>query len=399
MAFGRTTVQTQQVCWPALTINFTDTDMFAMMLIGSSISALAQDDASAMDAVSPADIQDVFVELTPDRPDSDAIINGESATEDDYPMTGGMLMSGVIFGYAFDTLVCSSTLIAPDVVLIAAHCLDEFAFTFGLSEIEDKQIWWTRQADLTEWDGQTRNPDLPADAVEMSGYVIHEDFDIQQMQIGIAENHDIALLFLSEALTDVPIAYLPTADEATQIAEGDAVAVVGWGQQVATGAQEAPPSGTYAIKMQGESYISELGPMEFQVGLLEDDVRKCHGDSGGPSFVDVVTDSTETMRLIGVTSHAYDMTDCNETGGVDTRVDAYLEWIDDQMVAACDDGTRVWCDDVTGILPPPEPALAGDTGDGKDGGKGCSALGGSAGAGLALLASGMLGLRRRQGMV
>ena len=55
---------------------------------------------------------------------------------------------------------------------------------------------------------------------------------------------------------------------------GDWVAVVGWGQQVATGQQESPPPGTYAIKQQGESFISEMAAFEFKVGEEVDDVRK-----------------------------------------------------------------------------------------------------------------------------
>ena len=88
-------------------------------------------------------------------------------------MTGGMLVHGVIFGQVVDTFVCSSTLIAPDVVLLAAHCLDDTAFTFGFGEVEDKEVWWTRQADLTGWDGTSENPPLPSDAVGVVDWVNH----------------------------------------------------------------------------------------------------------------------------------------------------------------------------------------------------------------------------------
>jgi len=36
---------------------------------------------------------------------------------------------------------------------------------------------------------------------------------------------------------------------------------------------------------------------------------------------------------------------------LDTRVDAWLDWIDGEMIKACDDQTRVWCD-IPGIIPP-----------------------------------------------
>lgn len=272
------------------------------------------------------------------------IINGIDATVDDYPMTGANLLHGILFDYPLDMMVCSSTLIAPDVVLLAAHCVDTDVISFGLP-IDDLKMWWTRQADLTEWDGTTQDPTLPDDAIEVTEWIAHEDFDINSLQMGLAHNYDIALLFLAEPVLDVKPAYLPTAEENDAMMEGDWLAVVGWGQQVATGQQESPPPGTYAIKQQGESFISAMAAFEFKVGEEVNDVRKCHGDSGGPSF----WESADGLRLVGVTSHAYDMSDCNETGGVDTRVHFYRDWIEAKMVAGCESGTRVWCDE-PGIL-------------------------------------------------
>ena len=70
------------------------------------------------------------------------------------------------------------------------------------------------------------------------------------------------------------------------------------------------------------------------------------------------------VRLIGVTSHAYDWTDCTETGGVDTRIDYYLDWIDDEMRARCESGERVWCEE-EGILGP-DYVGSGESGDDPD---------------------------------
>ena len=114
-----------------------------------------------------------------------------------------MLMRGLIFGQQFDTFVCSSTLIAPDVVLLAAHCLDDTAFTFGFGEVEDKELFWTRQADLTSWDGSQENPELPSDTIGVVDYVIHDGFSMDNFNVGIAQNDDIALLFLETPILDV----------------------------------------------------------------------------------------------------------------------------------------------------------------------------------------------------
>ena len=368
--------------------------MLTLTLISAALSGELADISDSTELGSDTELS---LHILPTR--GDGIINGESAAEDDYPMTGGMLMRATIEIWGstspISTFVCSSTLIAPDTVLIAAHCLDDYAFTYGMGEVYDKELQWTRQADLTSWDGTGANPDWPADAIEVIDYAMHEGFDLTSMQVGIAENDDIALLFLAEAVTDIEPAYLPTADEATQLSEDLDVTVVGWGQQVATGFFETPESGTYAIKMMGSSHIAQLGDYELQIGEAESDVRKCHGDSGGPTFLDIETDTAESMRLIGVTSHAYDETDCNSTGGVDTRVDAYLDWINDEMVARCQDGTRVWCE-TEGILEVPLPAELVDSGEGEDGKRsGCSTVGLLPGMATALLPM-LLVFRRRR---
>ena len=72
------------------------------------------------------------------------------------------------------------------------------------------------------------------------------------------------------------------------------------------------------------------------------------------------------------------MTDCRETGGVDTRVSAYWDWIDNEMRKRCEAGTRAWCDE-EGIIPPPMPELPVDEdylGEDVKGGCACDGSGG-----------------------
>ncbi|MBN2800940.1 MAG: trypsin-like serine protease [Deltaproteobacteria bacterium] len=293
-----------------------------------------------------------------ERPEAHGIINGEDATIDNYPMTGGLIFKGYIdmgsygAGNMF-TFMCSSTLIAPDVVILAAHCVDPDALTYGgMGTVSDIEYGWTRQADLTEWASDTPPSGWPADTAHAKAWVTHPSWDMNALQVGLHENFDVALVFLEEPLFDVPLGTLITEEESHQIALNNEVDVVGWGQQTATSGWDPPPAGTFALKQWGTSYIAQLDAAEYQVGRIESDVRKCHGDSGGPSFMEVDSSSRESMRLIGVTSHAYDNTDCSQTGGVDTRIDHYLDWIDAEMQARCADGTRSWCDQ-PGILAPP----------------------------------------------
>ena len=323
----------------------------------------------------------------------DDIINGEvSESVDDFPSTGGML-AGTQINYGgndFDIkmLMCSSTLIAPDVVLLAAHCIDfSYYETMAGIAFDDADIGFSRLSDLTPWAGMPGTV-WPDDIVLAWEAVPHPNFSMQTMDIGLAENDDIALLFLEEPILDVEPAILPTPAEAERIEEGADVDVVGWGQ---TTADRNPPPGTVGVKMQGESHIAEVSDYEFKVGDVQTDTRKCHGDSGGPTFMDL----GDGQRLIGVTSHAYDYSDCYVTGGVDTRVDYYLDWIDDEMRMRCEDGTRVWCE-TDGIITPKWLAQqeAGETEEAK--GCGCSATTMSNVHWWLFGMAGVIGLRRRR---
>ncbi len=338
---------------------------------------------------------------------SDPIINGEDAAREDWPQTGVMLMDATIESDWGDAdvrmMVCSSTLIAPDVVLLAAHCLDGDAFTYGYGTLDIHEVRWSREEDLSDYDGSDANIDWPDDSVPAIDWVGHDDFDLFQLQTGVAVNYDIALIFLETPITDVAFAYLPTVDETDQIVEGAEVTVVGWGQQVATSGWDPPPAGSYGIKQMGASTIADIGEAEFQVGATESSVRKCHGDSGGPTFMDIDTASSVATRLIGVTSHAYDESDCDRKGGVDTRVMYYRDWIEEQMVARCEDGTRVWCDE-SGI-PTPPIATVDDEDDDKAGNVGddegvslnaCACNASGPGAAWLLAVAGAAALRRRR---
>lgn len=281
--------------------------------------------------------------------DPDPIINGQDADETIHPETGGLLLRLEESEQEGIFLMCSSTLIAPDVVLIAAHCVDPAAFCY--EEIDGdgciQEVGWSRKSNLSAWSAGAT--DWPDDVVMASDWIKNPTWDYYSLAYGLAANRDIALVFLEEAVTDVDPAVVVTADESTELAEGDEVTVVGWGYQT------SDLTGELGVKEWGVSDISRMNSYEMQIGADFEAVRKCHGDSGGPTFRDFPdSGATVTERIIGVTSHTYDQTDCEETGGVDTRIDYYLSWIESEMVSRCRDGSRAWCDE-EGIIQPYVP--------------------------------------------
>ena len=330
------------------------------------------------------------------------IINGEDGTIDDFPMTGGLIYEGfVTYGASpFGTpppgqarsFACSSTLIAPDVVLLAAHCVDEAVLSQDGS-IDNLTFYWSRQSDLSNV--ISPSSPLPDDAVQAWDWAFPDEWsidNINDLSVG-APKHDIALLFLDEALLDVPYAVLISEDEADQIETGAEVDVVGWGIQEPIGTLDlllGSPT-TSGFKQIASSVIADVGTFEFQVGASPSDARKCKGDSGGPTFLTVESDSDELMRLIGTTSRSADESLCESKGGYDTRLDAYLEWIEDEMASRCESGERAWCEDPDIITPEDYDELHRE----RRLACGCQS-GGAPSGGLGLLALGLLALRRRR---
>jgi len=336
-----------------------------------------------------------------------AIINGEACDASVEPTAVALMLDGTFdFGgqgtQDIRTVLCTGTLIAPDVVLLAAHCLDTSALTFGFGTTTRAEWYVSFEADLARFAVQSETlPELPASALPVRDVVAHPGFDIESLGQGVSGvESDIALVFLSAPVTDVIPEVVLAPAEATQLAVGAAVRIAGWGQQTVTqGFFDPPPAGSVGIKVCGSSTINELGETLLQVGGDAATTRKCHGDSGGPTYFTLSGDQPIARRVIGVTSRAYDEQDCNK-GGVDTRVDAFIDFLDAEMRARCDDGVRAWCD-VPGVLSAAQvDAIANpgggdddESGDGnEDAAQGCAAATGTD----TVAAAGLLALLRRR---
>jgi len=328
------------------------------------------------------------------------IINGEAVAEDEWPSALQIILKGAVQAFETTQPNCTGTLIAPDVVLTAGHCTEDFPLTLGFFEAEFLEFHVSFDEDhswMLEQEHQG-NPPLPDGAIQVSGWEAHPDWDFANLSGGAEINgldhfNDIALMFLTEPVTDRDFAYLPSAEEHDSIVEDLVVDIVGYGQRTAEsgGFGEPPEPGSVGVKYGGEAFLNEVGEWEMQVGDGPETTRKCHGDSGGPSYADIGLVGPE-RRVIGVTSRAYDQSDCDK-GGVDIIASSYLDWIDEAMRRACDDGLRTDCDD-PGILVPFDESGDDDDSDGAACNNGCAQ--GSRGSSSALALLGLLALRRRR---
>ncbi|MBT3220569.1 MAG: trypsin-like serine protease, partial [Proteobacteria bacterium] len=287
--------------------------------------------------------------------DAKPIINGDETELEQFPMAGALIVDGIVEFDGYDPrairwFLCSSVLVAPDVVMAAAHCADWEMITKGEGAMRNVTMRWTRETDVTALQGWEVAP-WPDDSVKIHSWSLHPDWDLHKMVTPVGENADLALFFLDEPLIDAPLGILPGPEDMGLVKLDAPVAVVGWGRT---------EEGTSGIKHSGVSEITEVSPWEFQVGDQVDMTRQCFGDSGGPTFAASLEGwtvfpgddgRTHPLRVVGVTSHLWDSTDCTSKGALSTRIDYYLDWIDSEMRARCADNTRKWCDE-QGVLPP-----------------------------------------------
>ena len=260
------------------------------------------------------------------------ILDGERSGADDFVATGAILYSSAPSrrpkAPPIGAMICSGTLIAPDVVLAAGHCQEHGINPNGAG----LDYYFSLSPDVSHFGPHVDA--LPEGAVRVAHFEAHPDYDGRDVREG-EEVADIALLFLQEPIHSVAPATLLPARLSAELYEGREVAIVGYGRRSLHffGTQDG------GVKTHGRSTLHEVGMHELKVGVGPSDAHKCWGDSGGPTFL---RDAQGALQLVGITSRAVDLGGCR-SGGIDTRVDAYGAWIAAAMEAACGTAQRPAC--------------------------------------------------------
>ncbi|HZI12458.1 MAG TPA: trypsin-like serine protease, partial [Myxococcus sp.] len=184
-------------------------------------------------------------------------------------------------------LLCSGALIAPDVVLTAAHCLALFG-PEGAYEVFIGQVLLPR-------------PESAGRFVRVAHAAVHPDYDAG------THAYDAALLRLAAPVDVTPFALPDSTDGAPSA--GASVRALGYGDTK----DASEPSGQ---RRQATLRVTQVEPAAFRAGPFPG--MSCVGDSGGP----VLIHEGERELLVGLTASG-DVA-CR-TEALNVRVDALLD--------------------------------------------------------------------------
>ena len=212
---------------------------------------------------------------------------------------------------------CAGFIISPDVVLTAAHCLND-------RQPNRVQIL-SKLHDLRAFDGERH---------EIDQWTIHADYRMDDS----SHLNDIALIKVQQTFAnDLQACCLPSTSSTRYPRVNSEVVVSGWGRRTMTANSRNSPILQHAVmpivdhrNLRCQRSIADVD-RQICAGYDTLSIDACSGDSGAPLLAVEYEGNRGYFVAAGIVSYGNKQCDASISSGVYTRVSFYLDWINQNL--------------------------------------------------------------------